>query len=73
MIREAEEKMCIYLSQKPNEHLLILGQSGTGKTYFGVRRIEEAIRNNNRSLYLIIPEASRCMNYNRHVLRIVGK
>ena len=46
MIREAEEKMCIYLSQKPNEHLLILGQSGTGKTYFCVRRIEEAIRNN---------------------------
>ena len=43
MIREAEEKMCIYLSQKPNEHLLILGQSGTGKTYFCVRRIEEAI------------------------------
>ena len=46
MIRESEEKMCIYLSQKPNEHLLILGQSGTGKTYFCVRRIEEAIRNN---------------------------
>lgn len=46
MIREAEEKMSIYLSQKPNEHLLILGQSGTGKTYFCVRRVEEAIRNN---------------------------
>lgn len=36
----------IRLSQKPNGHLLILGQSGMGKTYFACRKIEEDMEKN---------------------------
>lgn len=33
----------IKLSETPNSHLMILGQSGMGKTFFLCRKMEEAI------------------------------
>lgn len=40
----------IILQDKPNGHLLILGKSGSGKTYFACRKIEEEYQKNKRIL-----------------------
>lgn len=47
-----EGEYAIKLVEKPNGHLLILGQSGTGKTYFLCRKMEEADKNGKRILLL---------------------
>lgn len=46
------EGNCIYLSQNPNSHLLILGGSGYGKTYFLCRQMEEKI-SEKKKIFLI--------------------
>ena len=46
------EGNCIYLSQNPNSHLLILGKSGYGKTYFLCRQMEEKI-SEKKKIFLI--------------------
>ena len=38
------EKNKILLLDKPNGHLLVLGMSGSGKTFFLCRKIEDAMR-----------------------------
>lgn len=43
------EKNNIKLIEKPNGHMLVLGQSGAGKTYFMCRRMEED-RNNGKNI-----------------------
>lgn len=45
-------KLDIILSEKPNRHLLIWGNSGTGKTYFCCRKLEEEYLNNRKTLIL---------------------
>ena len=37
------EKNTLHLSEIPNSHLLVMGQSGSGKTYYCNRKIEEEI------------------------------
>lgn len=44
----SEEGYAIKLTEKPNGHLLILGLSGTGKTYFLCRKMEEDVNNGKR-------------------------
>lgn len=39
------EKNTVHLLANPNPHLLILGRSGAGKTYFACRKIEEEYEN----------------------------
>ena len=43
-----EARYAIRLAEKPNGHLFILGQSGTGKTYFLYRKMEEDVNNGKR-------------------------
>lgn len=43
MLRDSEENEVV-LSEKPNAHLLILGRSGSGKTYFICRKLEEELK-----------------------------
>lgn len=43
-----KEENVINLTEKPNGHLLVLGQSGTGKTYFLCRKMEEKIQQRKR-------------------------
>lgn len=43
MIKDCEENR-IKLIAKPNGHVLILGQSGSGKTYYLCRKMEEAVK-----------------------------
>lgn len=43
MLRDMEGNR-LYITDKPNGHVLILGGSGYGKTYFICRRIEEKIK-----------------------------
>lgn len=43
MLKDLEGNM-VKLSEKPNSHLMILGQSGFGKTFLLCRKIEEEIR-----------------------------
>lgn len=43
MIRDLEKRK-IKICEKPNAHLLILGKSGEGKTYFCCRKIEEKVQ-----------------------------
>ena len=38
------ENNYIYLAETPNSHLLIMGQSGSGKTYYCNRKIEQEIQ-----------------------------
>ena len=42
------EKNKILLLDKPNGHLLVLGMSGSGKTFFLCRKIEDAMRSNKK-------------------------
>lgn len=44
------EKNKIILLEKPNSHLLVLGMSGSGKTYFLCRKIEDAFKSEKRVL-----------------------
>lgn len=43
MMQDREENV-VTLSEKPNAHLLILGCSGSGKTYFICRKLEEELK-----------------------------
>lgn len=43
MIRDLEKRK-IKICERPNAHLLILGKSGEGKTYFCCRKIEEKVQ-----------------------------
>ena len=47
MLKDLEENS-IDLSEKPNSHLLVLGRSGAGKTYFACRKVEEEIEKGKR-------------------------
>lgn len=47
MLKDLEENR-ITLSTNPNSHLLILGRSGAGKTYFACRKVEEEIEKGNQ-------------------------
>lgn len=49
MLRDKEGNKIIMLG-KPNGHLLILGKSGSGKTYFACRKIEEEFLKNRRTV-----------------------
>ena len=40
-----KEKNRIQLSSKPNGHLLVLGKSGMGKTFYICRKVEEEVEN----------------------------
>ena len=44
------EKNTLHLSEIPNSHLLVMGQSGSGKTYYCNRKIEEEIEKGKRVL-----------------------
>lgn len=50
MIKDKEGNV-VNLLEKPNGHLLILGCSGSGKTYFSCRKIEEEI-NSGKKFYI---------------------
>lgn len=43
MLKDKEDHV-IKISKIPNAHVLILGKSGEGKTYFCCRKIEEDLR-----------------------------
>lgn len=47
-----ENQNIINLTETPNGHLLVLGKSGTGKTYFLCRKIENEVENGKRILVL---------------------
>lgn len=49
MLRDREGNEVI-LSEKPNAHLLILGCSGSGKTYFVCRKLEEELKKGKKIL-----------------------
>ena len=57
-----EKQNIINLTERPNGHLLVLGKSGTGKTYFLCRKIENEIENGKRILIWIIRQALRIWN-----------
>ena len=46
-----QEGNTINLSENPNGHLLVLGRSGAGKTYFSCRKIEAEIEKG-KKLYI---------------------
>lgn len=47
MLKDVENNF-IRMSERPNRHLLIMGQSGSGKTYFVNRKIEEEVEKGNK-------------------------
>lgn len=49
MLKDMEENR-IYLAEIPNRHVLILGKSGMGKTYFTLKAIEEEVKKGRRIL-----------------------
>lgn len=51
MVISMEENV-IFLLEDPNAHLLVLGNSGYGKTYFLCRKMEELVRNK-KNIFLL--------------------
>ena len=65
MLRDLEGRK-INVCQIPNAHILILGKSGEGKTYFCCRRMEEEVQDG-KSVIIFdysssysIPELIKC-------------
>lgn len=56
MMKDSEENKVV-LSEKPNAHLLILGRSGSGKTYFICRKLEQEL-NKGRKIIIFDYSAS---------------
>lgn len=51
------ENHTVHLMEKPNPHILVLGNSGYGKTYFMCRKMEEQLANG-RTIFLLDYSAS---------------
>lgn len=77
MLRDLERRK-IRISKIPNSHLLILGKSGEGKTYFCCRKIEEDLREGKNVVIFdysnsySLPELRKCKFRYTESVRIIN-
>lgn len=63
----------IKLSRIPNEHILTLGRSGMGKTYFLCRKMEEAIQQDKRVVVFDYSESYSLQELKKNQIKCIEK
>lgn len=72
MLKDTEGNK-IKLSRIPNEHILTLGRSGMGKTYFLCRKMEEAIQQDKRVVVFDYSESYSLQELKKNQIKCIEK